>query len=385
MRNLLPLLLIPALATADARPTPFAAKLDAAFAVTKGNTVYSPMSVSLALAIARAGAKGTTAEQMDRVLGSGASASAKQLLHPQPAGKGERQEPMIAIANRIYADRSFSLDKAFLELTKSEYAAQAESVDFTHHSEAVRIAINNWVAAQTHDKIRELLASGTVTAATRAVLVDAIYLKAQWAEQFEPSATTPDAFAVAGGGSKKVPTMHAAAEAALGSHGGARMLDLPYYAGKGAKLSMLIVVPENRTLPVIEREYQQEGLAPFLAAATTRERVAVSLPKFEVRTSLELTPALEALGMTDAFGQRADFSAMGKGATAISAVVHQAWIKVDETGTEAAAATAVVVAVTGVEVGPQRSFAVDRSFMYFIHDDAGNVMFAGRIIDPAAK
>jgi serpin B len=385
MRNLLPLLLLPSLATAASPPAPFAARLDAAFP-QQGNLVYSPTSISIAMSLARAGAKGETAAQMDRVLGASAGSDAQKLISALPVHdqKGDSpKEPMLSVANRLYGDLTTPFAKSFLDFTRTQFGAEAQSVDFRHHAEAARLAINKWVEQQTHDKIRDLLGQGSVDAGTRAVLVNAIYLKAQWLTQFEPNATRPDAFAVAGGSSKKVPTMHGDVIANTGAHDGARLLDLPYFSGKGPRLSMLLVVPENRTLPMIEADYAREGLAPFTAAASTSDRVMLGLPKFETGSSSEVSTALQTFGMTDAFNDKADFSGMSANKTMISAVIHKAWIKVDEGGTEAAAATAVVMRDSAVVAGPAHSFAVDRSFLFFIHDDQGNVLFAGRIVDPS--
>jgi serpin B len=384
MRNLLPLLLLPSLATAAATPPPFAARLDAAFP-QQGNLVYSPTSISIAMSLARAGAKGETAAQMDRVLGASAGSDAQKLISALPVHdqKGDSpKEPMLSVANRLYGDLTTPFAKSFLELTREQFGAEAQSVDFRHHAEDARLAINKWVEQQTHDKIRDLLGQGSVDAGTRAVLVNAIYLKAQWLTQFEPNDTRPDAFSVVGGSSKKVPTMHGDVIANTGAHDGARLLDLPYFSGKGPRLSMLLVVPENRTLSLIEADYAREGLAPFTAAASTSDRVMLGLPKFETGSSSEVSTALQKFGMTDAFSDKADFSGMSANKTMISAVIHKAWIKVDEGGTEAAAATAVVMRDSAVVAGPAHSFAVDRSFLFFIHDDQGNVLFAGRIIDP---
>jgi serpin B len=384
MRNLLPLLLLPSLATAAATPPPFAARLDAAFP-QQSNLVYSPTSISIALSLARAGAKGETAAQMDRVLGASAGSDAQKLISALPVHdqKGDSpKEPMLSVANRLYGDLTTPFAKSFLDFTRSQFGAEAQSLDFRHHAEDARLAINKWVEQQTHDKIRDLLGQGSVDAGTRAVLVNAIYLKAQWLTEFEPNATRPDAFAVISGSSKKVPTMHGDVIANTGAHDGARLLDLPYFSGKGPRLSMLLVVPENRTLPMIEADYAREGLAPFTAAASTSDRVMLGLPKFETGSSAEVSTALQTFGMTDAFNDKADFSGMSANKTMISAVIHKAWIKVDEGGTEAAAATAVVVRDSAVVAGPSHSFAVDRSFLFFIHDDQGNVLFAGRIVDP---
>jgi len=386
MRNLLPLLLVPALAAAGGTTSaPFAARLDGAASPT-GNTVYSPTSITTALAMARAGASGETAAQMDRVLGTDAATIAAKLIASAKADPKDDRAPKLEIANRMYADKTLTYERAFLEATKKQFGAQAETVDFQNHANDARLEINKWVAEHTHDKIKDLLADGTVTRDTKSILVNAIYLKAKWASELKAEDTHADPFAVVDGTSKQVPTMHGEQFAGVGAHDGARVLDMAYYSGTGPKLSMLFVVPESRTLPLVEADYQKEGIAGFLAAAAKTERVDVSVPKFETGASMELSSALVKMGMTDAFGERASFSAMAKRQISISAVIHKAWIKVDEAGTEAAAATAITIRDASVMVPPQLpKFAVDRSFLFFVHDDQGNVLFAGRITDPSVK
>jgi len=322
------------------------------------------------------------------VLGATAGADAKALLAataPRPHVEGEPMPPELAIANRVFADTTTPFEQAFLDTTKNDYGAPAERLDFRTDSDGARQRINAWVEDRTHDRIKDLLAPGTLDSLTRMVLVNAIYLKAQWQTPFEEAATAPAKFAIAGGAAKQVPTMHTIAYARWGDHGGARMLDLPYASGGGPQLGMLLIVPDGKDLPDVERAYARDGVLPFLAATSHGGKADVALPKFEVGTTFELADALGALGMRLAFSDRADFSGLSPVPTKISAVVHKAWAKVDEKGTEAAAATAVVMAeITSVSVEPPpHPFKVDRSFLFAVHDDKGNVLFAGRVIDPS--
>jgi len=323
------------------------------------------------------------------VLGADAGKTAKELVKSFKTPKQEPNQPTVpdlAIANRLFGERTTPFEKAFLDVTSKDYQAPVEAVDFRHAHDAVRKHINDWVAKQTHDKIKDLLAPPAVDDATRMILVNAIYMKASWATAFEPTLTKPAPFAIAGAASKQVDTMHMEGGASWGAHDGARTVDLPYYRAGGPRLAMLVVVPDSKSLAEIEAAYAAEGLAPFLAATSTTGLAAVSLPKFEVGTSFELSDPLTKLGMGVAFSDAADFTGMSKVATHISAVVHKAWAKVDEKGTEAAAATAVVMTETAVVAKPiPHAFDVDRSFLFFIHDDHGNVLFGGRIVDPSAK
>lgn len=274
-------------------------------------------------------------------------------------------------------------------MTRSAYNAPLEAVDFRNNAEKARLAINAWVATQTRDRIKDLVAPGIVSSLTRVVLVNAIYLRAQWETPFEARNTKPAAFTVEGAkASKQVSTMNGEIPAMYGEHGGARTLDLPYYAGAdGPRLGMLIVLPKSGALSAIEKTYAREGLAAFLADTKGQADVHVALPKFKVGTELDLGLSLQALGMKRAFAESiAEFGGMTSAAKLfISKVIHKAWISVDEKGTEAAAATAVVMNdESAAAPGKVVEFKVDRSFAFFIHDEKGNVLFAGRVLDPSA-
>ena len=402
MRNLLASLLLPAVACAHTLPPTsnptsptkpiaaagtFDARIYGALGATKGNVALSPASILAALAMTREGARGATADEMDRVLDPSARELAKALMKSlQSSSKpdADRPPPELAIANRLFADRMVKLVPEFADVTRRDYAAGVEPVDFRGAAEAAREQINAWVADVTHGRIRDLLPRGVVDEATRLVLVDAIYLRASWATPFE-RATAPAPFAVTGDATKDVATMHGAMSVATGALDHARVIDLPYAANGGPQLGMLIAVPDDAsTLADVEAAYARAGIQPLLHGLGEPAFTTVALPKFEVGSRFELVPALEQLGMQRAFGDDADFSGIATSdSLKISNVIHQAWVKVDEKGTEAAAATAVVMRPTAVML-PAKSFAVDRSFLFFIHDASGNVLFAGRIADPSA-
>lgn len=361
---------------------PFGAKLHAQLASRTGNLIYSPSSVAIALAMTREGAAGATARELDAVLGPTARADAKALTKAF-AGKPAAGPPEIVIANRLFGDAP-GFERAFLDVTRADYGAALEPVDFRGHGEAGRTTINRWVELQTKNKIKDLIAPGALDAQTRLVLVNAIYLKAAWATPFERSNTKPAAFTIDAAGNqttRQVATMHGRVGSRWGAHAGARMVDLPYV---GSDLRMLIVVPDHAKLATIEADYANQGLAPYLAAADANAGVTIlSLPKFKVGGEFELGPALETMGMKTAFSPgAADFRGIStREKLFLSRAIHKAWIEIDENGTEAAAATAIGVEPSSV---PQTQvFAVDRSFLFFIHDRAGNVVFGGRVIDPS--
>ncbi len=359
---------------------PFDGALAAQLGREPGNFVASPASVVLGLAMAREGARGETAEAFDRVLGKDARSVARTLL--ANVARLTSGGPELAIANRLFGDRALELLPAFLEITKRDYGAGIELVEFCAAAESARVHINAWVAEATRHKIRELLPERSVDELTRLVLVDAVYMKAAWHTPFDAQLTGPAPFAIDGGATRDVPTMRVVAKARWGKHLGTRVIELPY---RSSELAMLVVVPDGSSLQDVEAAYAREGLAPFRAAAGGSNRVAIAMPKFQARTSVNLKRVLVELGLGHAFGGESDFTGIATAPPlAIGSVMHQAWLAVDELGTEAAAATAVVMKERGGGPRIDHRFDVDRSFLFFVHDAADNVLFGGRIVDPTA-
>jgi serpin B len=366
----------------------FAARLHGILRASPGNLLYSPTSIAVALAMAREGARGATAAELDRALGEDATAEARALAARLGAGGGDG--PELSLANRLFAERTLPLEPAFVETTRAAYHAPIEGLDFLSDFEAGRAHINDWVLAATHDKIKELIPPGGLDQWTRLVLVNAVYLKAGWLRPFAKAHTRPEPFFVDGRGRKEVPAMHGEIGTRIGRHAGARVLALPYRAAaEGLRLSMLVVVPErSHGLAAVEAAYAREGVEPFARALTDDGKVDVSLPPFKVATDVQLSQALKTMGVATPFTDDADFSGISERATKISEVFHKAWANVDEEGTEAAAATAIawVEICSLVRPRPKRYvFKVDRSFLFFVRDDvSGAVLFAGRVLDPAA-
>ena len=351
------------------------------------NTVVSPASVALALAMARAGARGTTASEMDTVLRSLASdghagwvASLDGALNARTGSftdqGGNPQAVTLRIANASFAQRGLTIAPAYLDALAEEFGAGVRLVDFKRAAEAARAAINGWVAGQTEQRVKELLARGTVDDMTRLVLANAIYLRAAWLTPFEASATEPGAFHRLGGTAVDVPFMHAGGSLLYAAGTGWQAVQLPYVGGQ---LAMLVIVPDE--LPAFEPQFDAARLDAITAALAPRE-VDLALPRFGAQTSVSLGDALAAMGMPTAFSARADFSGITTDeALAISAVVHQANIDVDEAGTEAAAATAVVIAGAAAP-SETVTLKVDRPFVFAVRDlETGAVLFLGRIAD----
>ena len=282
---------------------------------------------------------------------------------------------MLRIANALWAQHGVAFQQPFLDVLAGEFGAGLELVDYHSDAEGARAEINAWVAAQTEDRIEELLGAGTITPDTRLTLVNAVYMKAPWQLPFERSATADQAFTRGDGSTVTAPMMHATRSMGYSTGGGSTAVELPY-AGGG--LSMLLVLPDE-SVAADAVELPGPGALP-----TTKVRL--TLPRWDTETSVSLADALAALGMPTAFTDGADFSGMTTEAPLrVSDVVHQADITVDEYGTEAAAATAVMMAATSAPDGEPPSVVFDRPFLFAVRTtDTGAVLFQGHVADPTA-
>lgn len=359
-----------------------------------GNVAISPASISAALAMTYGGARAETEAQMKRVLhldGSRDSVTA-DWGNLSRALQAPGRPLKLRIANRLFGEKSIKFEQAFIDKTREAYAAPLEPTDFVNAFEPARGHINGWVEEQTEHRIKDLLPPNALDKLTRLVLVNAIYFLADWAEPFEKNATYDSDFKVSGGAPKKTPMMHQGGKHRLAQEGGAKVLELPY---KGGDASMLFILPDRADgLADLEAKLTSAKLDAWRAALAP-QTVAVSLPRFEVSPtpSMSLGKDLEALGMPDAFDRKkADFTGIAKPADErerleIDKVFHKAFVKVDEKGTEAAAATAVVMAKGGgAPPAPALEFNADHPFVYAIVDNTtGLVLFLGRVVDPTTK
>ena len=356
------------------------------------NLVVSPTSIALALSMARAGARGETATEMDAVLsdlGTDQHAAWVGALDSQlnartgsfPDGSGQGQDVTLRIVNAPFAQRGFALEPAYLDALGARFGAGLRLVDYVNATEAARTAINAWVNDQTEQRIPELLAQGTLDDLTRLVLVNAIYLKAAWQTPFGDGATAAAPFTHLDGTRADVQMMHAGGELPFASGPGWRAVELPYVGGK---LSMLVIAPDD--LAAFEKTLDDTALAAIVGRLGIREVSDLGLPRFGAESRIQLKPVLAALGMPTAFTDRADFSGIStQEPLLIDAVVHQANIDVDEKGTEAAAATAVVARAASLP-SDAVTLIVDRPFLFAVRDvESGAVLFLGRITDPAVR
>jgi serine protease inhibitor len=358
----------------------FGTDLFRAMALKDGNLVCSPYSVAVALGMTRNGARGSTAAEMDHVLHATSAAGLNIGLN---ALTQHIERLGLDAANSLWGQHGVRWERPFLDALAESYGTGMRQVDYIHDSEAARQAINAWTSDQTHAKIPGLLPRGIVDPTTRLVLVNAIYLKAPWAVPFEKSLTQDQPFTRADGSIVNVPMMQSDAQTqvAFARGPGWQAVDLPY---DGGGLAMLVVVPDAGRLEDLVRGFDVDLLGTMLTGLRPTG-VALRLPRWTFRTQVLLNEVLAGLGMPTAFTPAADFAAMTRDeALEIAAVVHEAFIAVDEQGTEASAATGVVMAVSAAR-RPDVQLTVDRPFLFVLHDTAtGTPLFIGRVSDPSA-
>jgi serpin B len=403
MRALLPALMLLAAGAPDPVPVEMTrlARRNNAFAFDlyrglgpgSGNLVVSPASVTTALSMAWGGARGETAAQMGRVLRFEDPPEVEMAASGRLAASlQDPSRPVVfRIANRLFGEKTYRFEPAYLEATKTAFGAALQPVDFQGAAEEARNLINTWVEEKTEKRIRNLVPEGGLSRETRLVLVNAIYFLGDWEDPFKKDATRPQPFSVSPSQKKEVATMHAVGHFRFVQKDGLKALELPY---KGGQMSMLVILPDALDgVRALEASLTAERL-DALVQSLSPVRVSVSLPKFEVDPtgSLPLGEVLQKMGMTDAFsGATADFTGIAKPARPadrlfLSQVFHKAFVKVDEKGTEAAAATAAVMERAAAMPERLAEFKADHPFLFFIRDNAsGMVLFMGRVADPGSK
>jgi serpin B len=358
-----------------------------------GNVALSPASISIALTMTWAGARGDTANEMKKVLRlEGSTDEVAKAAGQLATYLQDPSRPLtLRMANRLFGEKSFTFEQAYLAETKSAFGAPLEPVDFKGAADQARQQINGWVATQTEQRIKELVPPNGVGADTRLVLVNAIYFLASWREPFDEKNTKPAKFNLSKTQQKELPTMSRTGMFRTVAADGAKLLELPY---KDEGMALTIVMPDDvEGLSGLEKALTADKLAKWTDALAV-ENLRVALPKFELSAeqAMSLGATLRALGMSAAFERdKADFTGIASppkkaDRLSIAEVFHKAFVKIDEKGTEAAAATAVV-AVSGAGVPPApRDFAVDRPFLFFVRERiSGMILFMGRVADPAQR
>jgi serpin B len=353
-----------------------------------GNLFFSPASISSALAMTYAGATGGTEKEMATVLHFAATGLARKPFHEAFGtltsllnSSNERGGYVLNTANRLWGQKSYSFRDDFLTLTREQYGAELQTVDFAQ-SEAARREINRWVEKQTRDKIVDLIPSGVLNQYTRLVLTNAIYFNGAWEHDFSKKATKDAPFYLSGGEKIETKMMHQQNDFRYTAADGVQVVQLPYV---GYEISMVVLLPAKRDgLPALEKKLSAENVNRWIGSLGKRE-VKLALPKFKLTSQFQLSSVLKSLGMTTAFSDQADFSRMSTGERLrISEVLHKAFVDVNEQGTEAAAATAVLIEATGAPV-PQEpvEFRADHPFVFLLRDNrTGAVLFLGRVVDP---
>jgi serpin B len=346
---------------------------------TEGSFFLSPYSVSTALAMTYGGARGDTAAEMKKTLGftlpDDKLHAAFGTLQAAYNATGKRYE--LRVANRLWGAKGLAFADDYVKLTKETYSAPLEAVDFAKSEEA-RKTINTWVEEQTNNKIKDLIPPGIINGGTKLVLTNAIYFKGNWASQFKKELTRDEPFQLSAAKKAMVPMMHQHGEFKQAAADGVQLLELPYV---GDELAMVILLPEKVDgLAELEKKLTADNLDKWLASLGSWEG-DVGLPKFTLDAKFKMAKVLKEMGMAKAFSG-ADFSGMTKETELqIDEVVHQAFVDVNEEGTEAAAATAVVM---GEAAAMPRSFLADHPFVFLIRDvKTGGVLFLGRYTGPA--
>jgi len=362
----------------------FAGRILGEVARGRQNVALSPGSISQALAMAFPGARGATASEMGSALDFGLppgrlGAAFNAVDRSLTAVNGP--DVTLNIANALYGQIGQRFHEAFLRALARDYGAGLRTADFEHAAEAARAEINAWVSEQTNDKIPELLGPGDVEPSTRLMLVNAVYLKAKWLSPFTKQSTFPAVFH-APGGEVKVPTMHQTGAFGYRQGAGYQALELPY---RGGRLAFDILLPSPGGLQSLLSRLAGEGPLSLLEGLR-RQQVGLALPKFRLDTRFELAAALQALGMRLAFEPgSADLSGIAgnPGVLYIKSVVHEAYLSVDEAGTEAAAATGVGISATAMPAPPPIEVVVDRPFAFVLRDTrTGAVLFTGVVSRP---
>jgi len=348
-----------------------------------GNLFYSPYSISSALGMTHSGARGNTAAEMAKVLRLPANAHAQQGALMGAINDGAKGgKYIISVANSLWGQTGDKFQAPFTGMLEKNYGGGLAQLNFHGQPEPSRKVINDWVTDQTRGKINDLLPRGSVTSDTRLVLVNAIYFLGNWQSPFKGKYTRDEPFFTSATKSIEAPLMRNSGRMTYGQNAEAQLVALPY---KGRDLSMVVVLPRKRGgLAKLEEGLTHAKLQGWLQAMRSR-RVILSLPKFKMTTQFSLGQTLQSMGMRDAFTPgRADFSGInGQRNLSITAVVHKAFVEVNERGTEAAAATGVVVGVTSAPVDPPAQFRADHPFLFLIrHNDTGAILFLGRLANP---
>ncbi len=356
-----------------------------------GNLFFSPYSISVALAMTYAGARGETERQMadtlhftlpqDR-LHAAFNGLDQELARRGAEAEGKDEQGFrLHIVNALWGQDGASFLADFLDILAENYGAGLRLLDFAGNPEEARLIINDWVSEQTEGRIEDLIPQRAIDATTRLVLTNAIYFNAAWAQPFEQSRTRDGTFHLLDGGETTVPMMRQTESFGYADGKDFQAVELMY---DGWELSMVVLLPEAGKFETFEESLDAERVDAIVDSLARRE-VALTMPAYEIESDFSLVDALEAMGMPDAFTGAADFSGItGNPDLYISDVIHKAFVSVDEEGTEAAAATAVIMVEAALEPQQPVEFTADRPFVFFIRDiQTDTMLFVGRVVNPS--
>ena len=355
-----------------------------------GNIFFSPFSISSALAITWEGARGNTADEIRAVFHfPDDPAVMREEFAATMAGINSGSSAYtLRTANALWAEQTYPFLPEYISTAGRYYSADTTNLDFITKPEESRVTINTWVEEQTGEKIKDILPEGSIDPLTRLVITNAIYFKGTWVKQFDEEKTTEETFRTGTGTIIRVPMMQRTDKDAVYGYAETdvlQVLSMPYESDSGKELSMLVLLPKGDDLTAVGLD--AESLSDLQQNLTSR-RVMVYFPKFTLETKYSLPPTLSVMGMPTAFTGAADFSGMdGTRNLFIDDVIHQAFVEVNEEGTEAAAATAGIIKLSSMPVEePVPVFRADHPFIFLIQDDeTGNILFMGRVTNPVGS
>ena len=371
----------------------FASDFYALITENDGNLIFSPFSISLALSMAMAGAEASTEEVMMNALrmtlpeeevypAFNALLLAIETSEDTNADGLGGSEFTLNIANSLWGQAGFELKTPFLDTLARYFGAGMYTVDYINNPEAARLAVNDWVAEETENKIKDLIPKGAVNELTRLILANAIYFNGSWMHPFTESATSQEPFTLLDGTETTVDMMKMGQTGLSYLQGeNFQAVSLPYLS---PDFSMLMLVPDEGQFSAIESTLDKDLLASILSQMQSNQ-VALQMPKFDFETSTNANDALTALGMSEIFDpDTADFSGITEEEKLyVTDVLHKATITVDESGTEAAAATAVIMGIKSAMPEDPISLVIDRPFLFLIlHEPTGTILFMGRVVEP---
>lgn len=352
------------------------------------NLLFSPYSISTALSMTYEGAKGDTAEEIKEVLGIPEKDDVRQPAIAAIYNRLNPEEPEYewGVANSVWIEEEYEALSEFIDTLERFYVAKAENLDFQSEPEASRVEINEWVKEKTNDLIEELFVEGSITVDTRLVIANAIHFKGEWMTGFEEEYTKEEEFHIDEENVVEVPMMQGEEEYGYYENDEVQILEMDY---KGEELSMLFFLPKDKNLHSLEEDISLEEIDEWREEIEER-KVSVYLPKFEMDTSYDLEEYLQNLGITSAFSKEADFTGMheeGEEELMIDDIVHDAFLSVDEEGTEAAAATGVEFQPVSADMEDEEElpiFRADHPFLFLLQEkESGHILFLGRMIDPS--